>query len=162
MPLNDEGAALIRANVEQLQRGRRARLVVIGRLTATQLDAINIETVSRGYPPMAAEVVFTGRHVYQSRIVRDGYDVEDVVDQIRSALSSAAVVIATPHMTAIENPLARQDRYGNAVHDRAVFECSARYPRPELFSVIPKGDLLKAKTATQQVSGRFNPSGSTG
>lgn len=48
-------------------------------------------------------------------------------------------------MTAVENPVPRPDRYVNAVCDRAIFECSARHPRPELFSVVPRGDRLKAK-----------------
>jgi hypothetical protein len=145
MPLSEEAPALIRANLEQLQIGNRVRLVVVGTLTHAQLDAINDERRTHGHPPIVGEVVFIGRHVYESRIVRDGYSVEDVIDQIESAMDAAAVVIATPYMTGIENPLPRLDRYGNAVKDRLIFECSARHPRPELFSVVPKGDRIKPK-----------------
>ena len=127
MPLSDEAPALIRINLEQLQKGARARLVVIGNLTVAQLAAINDNRRARGHPPIVDEVVFIGRHIYESRIVRDGYSVEDVLDQIESAMDAAA------------------DRYGNAVQDRAIFECSARHPRPELFSVVPKGDHRKTK-----------------
>ncbi len=92
-----------------------------------------------------SEEVFIGRHVYESRIIRDGYSVDDVIDQIASAMSEAAAAITTATMTAIENPLSRRDLYGNTVRDRAIFECSARHPRPELFSVVPKGDHIRPK-----------------
>ena len=47
-------------------------------------------------------------------------------------------------MTVMQNRCPRQDRYGNCtIRDLAVFECTARHPRPELYSVIPKGDLQK-------------------
>jgi L-fucose mutarotase/ribose pyranase (RbsD/FucU family) len=145
MPLSEDAPALIRANFEQLQKGTRARLAVIGNLTAEQLTAINDNRRAHGHPAIVADVVFVGRHVYESRIVRDGYTIDDVVDQISSAMNAAAVVVPAATMTAIENPLPRADRYGNAVRDRAIFECSARHPRPELFSVVPKGDRIKAK-----------------
>jgi hypothetical protein len=145
MPLCEGTPALIRANLEQLQQGNRVRLVVIGILTKTQPAAINDNRRTHGYPAMIDEVVFIGRHVHQSRIERDGYSVDEVIDQIGSAMKAAAVVRQTPTMTVMENPASRADRYGNMVHDRAIFECSARHPRPELFSVVPKGDRIKAK-----------------
>jgi hypothetical protein len=144
MPLFSEAFALIRSNLEELQKANRVRLVAVGTLTDVQLDAINQERAPR-YPPMVAEVVFIGRHVYESRVVRDGYTIDDVIEQIASAMDSAAVVLKVPTMTAMENPSPRADRYGNSVRDRIVFECSARYPRPELYSVIPKGDARKPK-----------------
>jgi hypothetical protein len=73
MPLSDEAPALIRANLEELQNGNRVRLVVIGTLTDAQRDAINDKRRAHGYPPIVAEVVFIGRHLYESRMVRDGY-----------------------------------------------------------------------------------------
>ena len=145
MPLSDEAPALICANLKLVQAGNRVRLVVIGALTDTQLDAINRERSAPRYPPIVAEVVFIGRHVYESRIVRDGYSIDDVIDQIASGMDAAAVLFQTASMTAIENPALRADRYGNSVRDRVIFECSARYPRPELFSVVPKGDRIKPK-----------------
>jgi len=145
MPLSEEAPALIRANLEQLHTGSRARLMVIGSLTTAQLAAVNAERTAHGYPPIVAEVVFIGSHVYESRIVRDGYSVEDVIDQITSGMDAAAVVFPTASLTAMENPASRADRYGNAVRDRVIFECSARHPRPELFSVVPKGDTIKPK-----------------
>jgi len=145
MPLSDEAPALIRANLKLLQTGNRVRLVVIGTLTEMQLDAINHERRAHGHPPIVAEVVFIGRHVYERRIVRDGYSIDDVIDQIASGMDTAAVTFQTATMTAIESRSPRADRYGNSVRDRIIFECSARYPRPELFSVVPKGDRIKPK-----------------
>ena len=145
MPLFDGAHALIRANLEELQKGNRVRLVTIGTLTDLQLDAINQERKVSGYPLIVAEVVFVGRHIYESRLVRDGYMREDVIDQITSGMDAAAMVLKTHAMTAMENPNLRADRYGNLVRDRVVLECSARHPRPELFSVVPKGDLIKPK-----------------
>ena len=145
MPLSDNARALIRGNLEQLQTGNRVRLVVIGALTEAQLEAINGIRRVHGHPPIVAEVVFLGRHVQQSRIKRDGYSIDDVIDQIASAMEAASVVYQTTTMTAMENPTSRADRYGNLVRDRVIFECSARHPRPELFSVVPKGDHVKPK-----------------
>ena len=145
MPLFNDAPALIRANLEEIQKGNKARLVAVGKLTCVQLDAINQERNARAHGPIVAEVVFIGRHIYQGRVVRDGYTIDDVIDQIASGMDSAAVVLQTPTMTAMENPVSRADRYGNLVRDRIVFECSARYPRPELYSVAPKGDRIKPK-----------------
>jgi hypothetical protein len=95
---------------------------------------------------MEATVVFLGRHIYESRILRDGYTIDDVIDQIVSGMDPAAVVLHTPTMTAMENPISRADRYGNSkVYDRIIFECSARHPSLELYSVIPRGDRIKPK-----------------
>ncbi|OAU96701.1 hypothetical protein AO385_0014 [Moraxella catarrhalis] len=46
-------------------------------------------------------------------------------------------------MTAIQSITPRNDGYGNLVTDRAIFELTAKKPRAELFSVIPKGDNNK-------------------
>jgi hypothetical protein len=143
MPLRTEAAALIRANLEQIEAGRKASLVEIGALTPKQLADINKHRAAQGLIPIRAEVVFIGKHIYQNRIEKDGYTFDDVVDQISNAMHSDSLVLDTIKMTAMENPNLRTDRYGNKVRDRAVFECTARHPRPELFSVIPKGDLIK-------------------
>ena len=142
MTLRADAAGLIRANLEQIGAGVKARLVVIGDLTQKQLAGINKHRAAEGLPPVDAEVVFIGKHIYQSRIAKDGYTIEDVIDQISNAMHSNSLVLDT-RMTTMENPNMRADRYGNRVRDRVVFECTARHPRPELFSVIPKGDLIK-------------------
>lgn len=140
-----DACELIRANLEGLQAGRKVRLVVIGTFTEQQLKDINQERQLGNYPPIDPEVVFIGSHAFRSRIVNDGYSIDDVVDQIASGMDRTSVVLKSLKMTAIENPNPRADRYGNSIHDRVVFECSVRHPRAELFSVIPKGDCIKPK-----------------
>jgi hypothetical protein len=82
-----------------------------------------------------AEVVFIGRHVYESRVVRDGCTSEDVVDQIAGGMDAAAVVLKTPTMTAMENPNLRTDRYGNSARDRVVIGVFGPIPKAGVFSL---------------------------
>jgi hypothetical protein len=142
MPLFANALQLIRENLERCQAGdkRRPPVVVIGTLTETQLNIVNAKRVEDDLPLMAPEVVFVGSHVYEQRAVKQDYLIEDILDQIESAMSSESIVIDTPYMTAMENPVGRVDRAGKLVNDRAIFECTKRLPRPELFSVVPKGD----------------------
>lgn len=73
-------------------------------------------------------------------MVKNGYSIDDVLDQIQSALAEQAKLIPTHRSTVLQNHTNRIDRYGNVVHDEAVLECTARNPRAQLYSVIPKGD----------------------
>ncbi|MGO9127961.1 MAG: hypothetical protein ACLP6G_24110 [Terriglobales bacterium] len=75
--------------------------------------------------------------------MRDGYTIEDVIQQITSAMDEKAVVQVSSKMTLLKNETAREDGYGNWVTDKAIFECTSRHPRPELFSVIPAGDKTR-------------------
>lgn len=84
-----------------------------------------------------------GRHHYESRVVRDGYNIDDLLKQIESALSDKSRIIMAQRMTAIQSITPRNDSYGNLVTDRAIFELTTKKPRAELFSVIPKGDNNK-------------------
>lgn len=144
MPLYDNALYLIRGNLEEIRRGGKARAVPIGRLTDSQHEAVNAYRAAADLPPLEdPEVVFIGKHVYDSRIVRDNYTVEDVIAQIASALAADAVVMANAKMTALESVTRREDGYGNMVRDRAVLELTQRKPRAELYSVIPKGDANK-------------------
>jgi hypothetical protein len=136
---------LIRASLEAIQNGHKVKPVAIGELTNLQLEAINRHRISRNQslPPIVAEVIFIGSHIDQSRVVRDGYSIADGIDQIVCAMSAESEIVGNLPMQTIENPEPRADRYGNQIHDRAVFECMSRHPRPELFSVVPKGDRIK-------------------
>lgn len=147
MPLYESAAELIRANLEQFSPTTKVRVkaVVIGVLTETQLATLNAYQDAEHLPRSTGEVLFHGWHIYKSRVLRDGYRIEDVIDQITSAMSFNSIVKATNYMTSLENPVPRADRYGNTVHDKAVLECTARHPRPELYSVIPKGDVVKPR-----------------
>jgi hypothetical protein len=63
-------------------------------------------------------------------------------------------VLVERRLTAIENPIRRADNYGNLVFDRAVLMFSTKRARPELYSIIPKGDVNspKSKRATPESS----------
>jgi hypothetical protein len=74
--------------------------------------------------------------------LRDGYTEEDLLKQIFSAMWERSVVRLSPKMTVLENPVRRADGYHACVLDQAVLECTGRYPNPELYSTIPKGDKL--------------------
>ena len=145
MPLNGYAKELIRRNLEALQAGQRVPRITVGKLTKVQIDAINVQQAAEDLPLSIDEVVFVGRHIFKRRIVGDGYTIDDVIDQIESALSEGSEVIATEYMTAIKNPMARRDRLGNLVHDEAILECSKYRPNPDIFSVVPKGDWIKPK-----------------
>lgn len=143
MPLYTNARDVIRTNLGRIRNKNKVHIVPIGTLTAVQLTTINANRLTEGLPPIVEEVVFVGGHIYKSRIMGDGYTIEDVIDQISSAMDCAAIVLDATHMTIMENPNPRLDRYGNSVRDRAIFECSTRHPLPELFSVVPKGDNIK-------------------
>lgn len=84
------------------------------------------------------EILYIGRHHYESRVVRDGCNIDDLLKQIESTLSDKSRVIMAQRMTAIQSITPRNDGYGNPVNDRAIFELTRKKPRVELFSVIPK------------------------
>jgi hypothetical protein len=145
MPLYPNAHNLIRANLEALQRGEKVPRIAIGTLTQAQLDAINAQRTEDDLPLIIAEVFFVGRHSYKSRILKDGYTVQDVIDQVEGAMSVTSAAIATAYMTAIKNTVPRLDRLGNSVYDEAILECTRYRPNPELFSVMPKGDKIKPR-----------------
>jgi hypothetical protein len=143
LPLYPNAKTLITANLQIIAAGGRAQLIALGTFTEQQFADLNAVRRGLGLHEMESrEIVFIGRHIYASRN-GDGYTIDDMVLQIESALSSASVVFASPKMTAMNNPQERSDGYGNQVYDRAIFECTQRKPRAELFSVIPKGDDKK-------------------
>lgn len=146
MPLNSDARQILQATFKLLSDGERPKVVTIGYLTVAQFSSINDKRATQGLHPLESnEIVLLGRHVYNSRIVKDGYTIDDVCEQIESALSADSLVIATHKMTALRNGEGRSDGYGNVVHDEAVLELSQRKPKAELFSVIPKGDKNKPK-----------------
>lgn len=155
MPLFEGIEDEIRAHLRCIAEGIRLKPILIGRLTEDQHDAINMARQSHGLPGLEQpEMVFLGRHLHQSRIVRDGYTIEDVVSQIRSALDRSAVVQSSSKMTTVRSIIVRVDAYGVGVRDVAVLELTARKPRAELYSVIPKGDISPARQTEASQDGR--------
>jgi hypothetical protein len=76
-------------------------------LICANLEAINGHRPSRNQmlPQIVAEVIFIGNHTYQSRVVRDGYSIDDGMDQIAGAMSEASMLVGNLPMQAIENPV---------------------------------------------------------
>jgi hypothetical protein len=146
MPLYDNATYLIRANLEECERGGRVRAVVIGHFTQAQYKTINAYRETVGLPRLESpEIVLIGSHLFRSRVTRDGYTIDDVMLQIEYALADTALVIPTSKMTATRSVTLRADGYGNEVLDEAVYKLTQRKPRAELFSVVPKGDKIKPK-----------------
>jgi hypothetical protein len=140
MPLYVDAERLIRGNFATIKRGKNPRRVAIGTLTEAQLTSINQNRAFRGWEAVTIEVLFHGKHMYDSRITGDGYTEDDVIKQIKSAMAEESEFRLTPKMTVLRNPAKRADGYGSRVHDEAVLECTSAHPAPILYSVIPKGD----------------------
>jgi hypothetical protein len=139
VPLYPGALAAVRSNLELAAQGKKPPIVRIGILSTDQLAAINAHREEDELEPVVAEILFDGRHLYKSRCAQDGYSIEDVLDQIVSALGASSEV-RTGWATVLRSRQSRVDRSGNVVRDEAVFECHSRHPNPELLSVIPKGD----------------------
>jgi hypothetical protein len=140
MPLYPNAEQLIRGNIAVIKRGQKPRAVLIGYLTDAQMNDINAYRRTRNWEPIGKDIVFIGSHVYESRVVNDGYSEDDLIAQIKSALSDTCKYIRTPKMTVLQNPTKRETGYGCSVRDELTLECSTRHPISELFSVVPRGD----------------------
>lgn len=146
MPLYENALDTIRQNLEILAIGGRPKFQVIGYFTEQQFTEINdFRARNELHLLEKNEILYMGRHHYNSRAVRDGYKISDLVRQIESALAEQSRVVIAERMTAIQSVTPRDDGYGNTVFDRAVFELTSKKPRAELFSVIPKGDHNRPK-----------------
>ncbi len=146
MPLYADAEILIRANLHRIAQGERVRTIAIGVLTEIQHAAINNHKEAAGLPLLEnPEIIFLGKHAYDSRVLRDGYTIEDVITQVQFALADSARVVESVKMTALKSTCLRADGYGNEVLDEAVFELTTRKPRAELYSIVPKGDKVKPK-----------------
>ena len=147
MPLYGGAGNLIRASLSQFRPDKKVRVkpIIIGELTDIQLAAIHTQQDAKGFPRIIKEILFHGWHIYKQRVLQDGYQINDVIEQITSAICESSVVREPKFMTEMQNPIERDDGYGNKVRDLAIFECTSRHPRPELFTVVPKGDRNKPK-----------------
>ena len=143
MPLYQGADCAILENLERLTLGEIVPLVPIGCFTDAQFDRINEVRLQLGWHALEEnEIIFKGMHLLNSRL-RDGYLIKDIVAQICSAMAHTSIVMIDNRMSCLQNDTPREDGYGNSVRDRAVFEMTARKPRAELFSVMPKGDHNK-------------------
>jgi hypothetical protein len=81
--------------------------VLIRCLTDVLPNDINTYRRMRHWQPIGKEIVFIGCHIYESRVVKDGYSEDDLIAQIKSALSATCKYIPTPKMTVLQNPTKR-------------------------------------------------------
>jgi hypothetical protein len=89
MPLHENAAVLIRANLEQLTAGQRPKRVEVGELEDARFAEINQFRSENGLAVLTEKkLVFIGRHIYDGRLVKDRYSIEDVLEQIASAISA--------------------------------------------------------------------------
>jgi hypothetical protein len=143
LALYDGIEAKIKDHLERLSKGEKVPMIAIACFTDAQFASINAGRAALDLHVLEQnEIVFIGRHLHTSR-ASDGYNIDDIVMQIKSALCEEARANIQTHVSYTQNPNARDDGYGNSVHDRAVFEMTAKKPKAELFSVIPKGDKTK-------------------
>ena len=142
MPLFADGLKKIRNNLLQIEAGERPKRVRIGVFTGTQLMLINEKRELQELQPIEGVIVFVGRHLHKSRCVNDAYSIEEVIEQIQCAFSEDSIVDCE-RGTALVSSKDRIDKAGNRIRDEAVFECTQKYPSPELWSVIPRGDGKK-------------------
>lgn len=141
MPLHADGKARILVQLQRLSRGEVVGVVEVGFLTNEQFAALCRMKADLGHPiPESPALVYKGKHHYESRVVKDGYAIEDLVAQIDWALAEDSVIEIERHLTAVVSQHVRDDGYGNKVKDRVILELMARKPRGEVFSAIPKGD----------------------
>ena len=150
MPFDNDALSRIRLQLEAISNGIKPRLIGIGSLSRDQLQTINQHRAENGFSPIVADILFDGRHLYKSRCVDDGYSIDEVIEQLVSAFSEASQVVLG-RSTVLASSVPRIDRHGKSVRDEIVFECTARHPHPELYSVVPRGDgknHLKMKKAT--------------
>ena len=148
--LNPDADKLILANLREIEKGNRPKTISVGSITEAQLAELNAIRAEHELPEIEGrEVVFIGRHIYQRRVVEQGYSIEDVVTQICTAMADSSRANSA---TSIQSAQPRADGYGNQVLDRVVFECTAKKPRLELYSVVPGGDKISPREAKKKAA----------
>ena len=142
MPLYDDACVRIERQLEQIADGYRVPLIEIGYLTYQQHQ--HVRELRRHADLADVEqptIVYVGRHHFSSRS-KQGYTIQDMVRQIEACMDANAEVFLTRGMMILRAVAQREDGYGNWVLDDGVFEMTRRKPKIELFSVIPRGDLI--------------------
>lgn len=146
MPLYEGILDALHAHLARVLAGERVPLIEIGQLTPEQHQALNLLRAAKGLPGAESPgIVYIGKHHVESRCPQ-GYTVADLVLQISASTAADAEPIFMGKMTSLRSRHARPDGYGCMVFDQAVLEMTARKPRVEVFSVIPKGDGRAPKT----------------
>ena len=93
MPLLAQAIQLVRSNLEEVSRNVRVSLVTIGHLHPAQFADLNRYRSGHGLHELESnEIVFLGKHIHGSRIVKDGYSIDDVLAQIAAAIANTSTV----------------------------------------------------------------------
>ena len=162
MALYENARELMRANLESAaiwwasERSARKRqpMVRIGALSPEQVTTINRQRKDEAdLPAVVAEVLFDGRHMYESRCLEDRYTIDDVLDMVEASFQDTSAV-GPGWSTILISVTPRVNADGRTIRDEAVFECHGKFlPHPELRTVIPRGDgkdHTKTKKATRR------------
>ena len=147
MPLYPDALDSIRENLRlasvwfssEMKARKRQPLVKIGTISPTQLATINQQRREEELDPIVAEVLFDGRHMYESRCIEDGYTIDDVLEMVTVAFRDTSTV-GPGWSTVLRSATTRENPEGKIIRDEAVFECHGKLPHPELLSVVPRGD----------------------
>jgi len=141
MPLYPDGKDRIRAQLERIDCGEKVWALDVGQLTDEQFTALQKLKAGLGHPvPESPELVYLGRHHYNSRVTGDGYEIEDLVRQVEAAMAVDSTIETERHMTALVSAHQREDGFGFRVRDRVILELQQRKPKGEIYSAVPKGD----------------------
>ena len=142
VPLYDGACERIKLHLQRIADGHRVPVIEIGHLTFQQHQHVRELRRAAGLEDVEQPtIVYVGRHHFASR-VKQGYRIEDMVRQIEACTDASAEVLLSRGMTLLRSVVLRPDGYGNRVRDRGVFELTHHKPKIELFSVIPRGDLI--------------------
>lgn len=146
MPMYDGILDQLREQLARIISGERVPLIEIGRLTDEQHAELNRLREGRSLPGAESPgIVYIGRHHVESRCAQ-GYVIDDLILQLAASIAADAEPVFMGKMASLRSRHARDDGHGCLVRDQAVLEMTARKPRIEVFSVIPKGDGRIPKT----------------
>ncbi len=159
MGLYEDAEKLIRSNLKlaaewfahEPKLRRSQPIVSIGELSTAHLATINAQRLEEELPPIVAEVLFDGRHMYESRCLEDNYTIDEVIEMIVCVFRDDSIVMPG-WSTVLKSAKSRVNAAGLTIRDEAVFECHGRLPHPELRSVVPRGDgknHVKKKNTTR-------------
>lgn len=140
MPLFADGLKKIRKALELASANRWCPHQKIGLFTPEQLAAINALREKARRPALKPTIVCNGKHLYDSRCVKDGYSIDEVIEQTEIAFRCATEAANDGWATVLRSTADRYNEEGHAIRDELVFECSTQHPSASLFSVIPRGD----------------------
>lgn len=140
MPLFADGLKRIRRSLERVAAGQPSWYEKVGKLSPDELTVINTIRAAEGHPPISGRIVCNGKHLYDSRCVKDGYSIDEVIAQTEMAFNLATRPAREGWATLLKSEQQPPNAAGYRITYEIVFECSSKHPDASLFSVIPRGD----------------------